>query len=121
MCPPASSHHPQHLPALLSSCSPFASHPPAFLFSFVFASCPPAFLYSPEQRSAPGATQPPPSTAPPRHSEGSEAGFSHVDPLHHSKCLVRSNPARGRHREPFSGPFKLLCVVAEFCFGAWQC
>lgn len=48
MCPPASSHHPQHLPALLTTGSPFASYPPAFLFYFFFvnAFCSPAEYYS---------------------------------------------------------------------------
>lgn len=111
LCPPASSHPPQHLPALLTTCSPFVSYPPAFFF------LPPPvhlsfhILWSNTQHLEPPSLLSIHCTTSPQR--GSETGFSPVEPLHHGKGLGWSIPACSRHREPFSGPFKLLAVLTS--------
>lgn len=103
MCPPAHSHHPQHLPALLATHSPFASCPPVcwgFLVIF-FAPCLFFILQSSIQLLEP------PSLLHPLHCFTivrrqkliSLRASHHVDPLHHSKSLGRSNSGTGNHSQ----------------------
>lgn len=117
------SQDPQHLPALPATHLPLAYCPPVcWGFLVILFYLPPDFFYSPEQHSVSGTIQPPPCTA--SHSKEAETDFSkglyHVDPLHHSKSLGRSNSGTGKHSQVPS-TYRLWWKHCSLEFGNVDC